>query len=84
MNAPTGPDFSVALFMNLDFNGTQPVLVYESQSKLVITLALILTFSPGEKGQRSQASLSMVVRRANPVTGSLVVQGEGQGEGINI
>jgi len=81
MNAPTGPAFSVALFMNLDFNGTQPVLVYESQSKLVITLALILTFSPGEKGQRSQASLYAVVRRANPVAGAWWFRGRARVRG---
>jgi hypothetical protein len=32
--------------MNLDFNGTQPVLVYGLHSQLVVTTALILTFSP--------------------------------------
>jgi hypothetical protein len=32
--------------MNRDFNGMQPVLVSEPHSKLVVTLALILTFSP--------------------------------------
>jgi hypothetical protein len=34
------------------------------------TLALILTFSPGEKGQRLHASLYVVVHRANPVPGA--------------
>jgi hypothetical protein len=33
----------------------------------VVTPALILTFSLGEKGQRLDASLYAVVRRANPV-----------------
>ena len=56
--------------MNLDFNGTQPVLVYGLHSQLVVTTALILTFSPAEKGQRLQASLDAVVRRANPVAGA--------------
>jgi len=59
-----------ALPMNLDFNGTQPVLVYKPNSQFVVTLALILTFSPGEKGQRLQASLYAVVRRPNPVAGA--------------
>jgi hypothetical protein len=56
--------------MNLDFNWMQPVLVYKPHWKLVITLALILTFSPGEKGQRLYASFYAVVRRANPVAGA--------------
>ena len=56
--------------MNLDFNGTQPVLVYGLHSQLVVTTALILTFSPAEKGQRLQACLYAVVRRANPVAGA--------------
>jgi hypothetical protein len=56
--------------MNLDFNGTQPVLVYKPHSQFIVTLALILTFSPGEKGQRLQASLYAVGRRANPVAGA--------------
>jgi hypothetical protein len=34
------------LSMNLDFNWMQPVLVYETHHQLVVTLALILTFSP--------------------------------------
>ena len=62
--------FTTVLPMNLDFNGTQPVLVYWIHSQLVVTTALILTFSPGEKGQRLQASLYPVVRRANPVAGA--------------
>jgi hypothetical protein len=37
---------------------------------VVVTTALILTFSPEEKGQRLQASLYAVVRRANPVAGA--------------
>ena len=56
--------------MNRDFNGMQPVLVSEPHSKLVVTLALILTFSPQEKGQRLHASLYVVVHRANPVPGA--------------
>jgi hypothetical protein len=36
--------------MNLDFNWTQPLLIYKTYSWLVVTTALILTFSPGEKG----------------------------------
>ena len=35
-----------ALSMNLDFNGMQAVLVYGLHSRLVVTTALILTFSP--------------------------------------
>jgi hypothetical protein len=35
-----------------------------------VTTALILTFPPGEKGQRLHASLYAVVRRANPVEGA--------------
>jgi hypothetical protein len=65
--------------MNLDFNGTQPVLVYGLHSQLVVTTALILTFSPAEKGQRLQASLYAVVRRANPVAGAWWFKG---GEGF--
>jgi hypothetical protein len=61
--------------MNLDFNGTQPVLVYEPHSQLVVTLALIPAFSPGEKGQRLHASLYTIVRRANPVVGALWFRG---------
>jgi hypothetical protein len=57
---------SLTLSMNLDFNGTQPVLVYGLHSQLVVMTALILTF-PLEKGQRLHASLYVVVRRANPV-----------------
>ena len=56
--------------MNRDFNGMQPVLVSEPHSKLVVTLALILTFSPQEKGQRLHASLYAVVRRVNPIAGA--------------
>ena len=43
----------------------------KSVEKLVVTTALILTFSAGEKGQRLQASLYAVVRRANPVACAL-------------
>ena len=39
------------------------------------TTALILTFSPGEKGQRLYASLYAVVRRANSVAGALRFRG---------
>ena len=46
-------------------------VVYFIHSQLVVTTALILTFSPGEKGQRLQASLYAVVRRANPVACAL-------------
>ena len=69
-NSGLKPALTPALSMNLDFNGTQPVLVYGLHSQLVVTTALILTFSPGEKGQRLQASLYAVVRRANPVAGA--------------
>ena len=61
--------------MNLDFNGTQPVLVYGLHSQLVVTTALILTFFPLEKGQRLHASLYAVVRRANPVAGAWWLRG---------
>ena len=64
------PALTPALSMNLDFKGTQPVLVYGLHSQLVVTTALILTFSPAEKGQRLQASLDAVVRWANPVAGA--------------
>ena len=46
------------------------MLVYGIHSQLVVTTALILTFSPVEKGQRLHASLDAVVRRANPVAGA--------------
>ena len=39
-------------------------------SFIVLTTALILTFSPAEKGQRLNASLYAVVCRANPVAGA--------------
>jgi hypothetical protein len=55
--------------MNLDFNWTQPVPAHRLYSQLVVTTALILTFSPGEKGQRLDASLYAVMRCANPVAG---------------
>ncbi len=42
-----------------DTIGVVPVI----NSQLVATTSLILTFSPREKGQRSQASLYAVVRR---------------------
>ena len=61
------PALTPALSMKLDFNGTQAALVYRLHSQLVVTTALILTFSPGEKGQRLQASLYAVVHCANPV-----------------
>ena len=61
--------------MNLDFNGTPPVLMYGLHSQLVVTTALILTFSPGEKGQRLHASLYALVRRANPVAGAMWFRG---------
>jgi hypothetical protein len=61
--------------MNLDLNGTQPVRVYGLHSQLVVTTALILTFSPVEKGQRLHASLYAVVRRANPVACALWFRG---------
>ena len=38
----------------------------KSVEKLVVTTALILTFSPGEKGQRLHASLYAIMRHANP------------------
>ena len=41
----------------------------------MVTTALILTFSPGEKGQRLQASLYAVVYRANPVAYALWFRG---------
>jgi hypothetical protein len=44
--------------------------ISQIDAKLVVTTALILTFSPGEKGQRLQASLYAVVRQANPVAGA--------------
>jgi hypothetical protein len=69
------PALIPTLSMNLDFNGTQPVLVYGLHSQLVVTTALILTFSPGEKGQRLQASLYAVVRQANPVACALWFRG---------
>ena len=46
------------------------MLVSGLHSQLVVTTALILTFSPGEKGQRLQASLYAVACRANPVAGA--------------
>jgi len=59
-----------SLSTNPDFNGTQSVLVYFPHLQLVVTLALILTFSPGEKGQRLHGSLYAVVCRANPAAGA--------------
>ena len=57
--------------------------------KMVVTPALILTFSPGEKEQRSRLSGLADNRPANPVAGSSVRRrkilplhgGEGRGEG---
>jgi hypothetical protein len=66
---------SPALSMNVDFNGMQPVRVCWLHSQLVVTTALILTFSPEEKGQRLQASLYAVVCRANPVAGAWSFRG---------
>jgi hypothetical protein len=77
LNFGLKPALTPALSMNLDFNGTQPVLVYGLHSQLVVTTALILTFSPAEKGQRLQASLDAVVRWANPVAGAWWFRGEG-------
>ena len=54
------PTAKIASAMN------KPVLVQGLHSKLVVTTALILTFSPGEKGQRLHASLYAIMRRANP------------------
>ena len=56
---------------------------------MVVTLALILTFSPGEKEQRSQLSGFADNRPANPVAGFRVrrreilplPRGRGPGEG---
>jgi len=56
---------------------------------MVLTLALILTFSPGEKEQRSHLSGFAIERPANPVAGFRVRRqvilplrgGEGRGEG---
>ena len=53
------------------------MLVYGIHSQLVVTTALILTFSPVEKGQRLHASLDAVVRRANPVAGAFRLRGHG-------
>ena len=61
--------------MNLDFNRTQPVLVYWLNSQLVVTTAIILTCSPGKKEQRPYASLYAVVRRTNPVACALWFRG---------
>jgi hypothetical protein len=47
----------------------------QDYSQLVVTTALIPTFSPAEKGQRLDASLDAVVRRANPVTGAFWFRG---------
>jgi hypothetical protein len=57
--------------------------------KMVVTLALILTFSPGEKEQRSHRSGFADNRPADPVAGFRVRRqvilplrgGEGRGEG---
>jgi hypothetical protein len=57
--------------------------------KMVVTLALILTFSPGEKEQRSHLSGFADDRPTNPVAGFRVTRqvilplpgGEGRGEG---
>ena len=61
--------------MNLEFNCAEPVLVDKLYSQLVVTTALIPTFSPGEKGQRLHAPLYAVVRRANPVEGAFWFRG---------
>ncbi len=53
--------------MSLDLNRDTFGVVYFALSELVVTTAFILTFSPAEKGQRLQASLYAVVRRANTV-----------------
>ena len=44
----------------------------ETETRMVVTLALILTFSPGEKEQRSRLSGFADDRPANPVAGSSV------------
>jgi len=46
-----------------------------THSQLVVTTTLILTFYPGQKGQRLQASFYAVVRRANPVACALGFMG---------
>jgi hypothetical protein len=51
------------------------MLVYHIHSQLVVTTALILTFSPGAKGQRLHAPLYVVVRRANPIACTLTFRG---------
>jgi hypothetical protein len=75
LNFGLKPALSPALSMNLDFMVVQTVLVYGLHSQLVVTTALILTFSPEEKGQRLHASLHAVVRRANPVAFALWFRG---------
>jgi hypothetical protein len=45
-------------------------VVHFTHSHLVVTAALILTFSPGEKGQRLQSSFHAVACRGNPVKGA--------------
>jgi hypothetical protein len=41
----------------------------ETKTRMVVTLALILTFSPGEKEQRSHLSGFADDRPANPIAG---------------
>src|SRR6185369_12310149 len=70
-------------------NGTPLALRNQSRIRMVLTLALILTFSPGEKEQRSHLSGFADNRPANPVAGFRVrrqvilplPEGEGRGEG---
>ena len=47
-----------------------PVSGLKLQWQLVLTTALILTFSPKEKGQRLYAPLYTIMCRANPVAGA--------------
>jgi hypothetical protein len=94
LNFGLKPALTPALSMNLDFMVVQTVLVYGLHSQLVVTTALILTFSPEEKGQRLHASLHAVVRRANPVAGDWWFRGSrreffgeispGEGETVSV
>ena len=54
---------------------TLVVKLYSKLAHLVVTTALILTFSPVEKGQRLHAPLYAIVRRANPVAGAFWFRG---------
>ena len=67
----------LSLLTNLDFNTTQPVLVYWFHSQLVVTTALILTFSPRRRDSDCMRLFTWlcIVRIQSRVPGGSGVQG---------